>query len=99
VWRNNLTSFPSFIAGDTEPQLLIKLYLFIVVLSCIENDILENIDLMISIMILPRRNVEKHLCNVVPIIGAPVLLVSFEMWWCEALSLVIAKAVASWDFN
>jgi hypothetical protein len=26
LWRNNPTSFPSFIAGDTEPQLLIKLY-------------------------------------------------------------------------
>jgi hypothetical protein len=50
-------------------------------------------------MILPRRSVEKHLCNVVPVTGVPVLLVLFEMWWCDTLSLVIAKDVASWDFN
>jgi hypothetical protein len=51
-------------------------------------------------MILPRQNVEKRLCNnVVPVVGVPVLLVLFEMWWCDTLSLVIAKDVASWDFN
>jgi hypothetical protein len=30
-------------------------------MMCIENDILENIDFNDTIMILPRRNVEKHL--------------------------------------
>jgi hypothetical protein len=30
-------------------------------------------------MILPRRNVEKHVCDVVPVIGVPALLVLFEM--------------------
>jgi hypothetical protein len=54
---------------------------------------------MMSFTILPRRNVEKHLCNVVPITGVPILLVLFEMWWCDTLSLVIAKDVAPWDFN
>jgi hypothetical protein len=50
-------------------------------------------------MILPRRNVEKHLRNVVPVTEVPILIVLFEMWWCDTLSLAIAKDVASWVFN
>jgi hypothetical protein len=49
-------------------------------------------------MIWPRRNAEKHLCNVVPVVAVPVLLVLFEMRWCDTISLVIAKDVASRDF-
>jgi hypothetical protein len=42
---------------------------------CIENDILENIDFNDIIHDFASRNVEKQLCNVVPVIGVPVLLV------------------------
>jgi hypothetical protein len=43
-------------------------------LMFIENDTLENIDFNDIIHDFVRRNVEKHLCDVVPVIGVPVLL-------------------------
>jgi hypothetical protein len=66
---------------------------------CIENGILENIDFNDIIHYFATSKCRKHQCNVVPVIGVPILLVLFEMWWCDTLSLVIAKDVTSWDFN
>jgi hypothetical protein len=64
-----------------------------------ENGILENTNFNDSIHDFATSKCRKHICNVVSVVGVPVLLVLFEMWWCDTLSLVIAKDVASWDFN
>jgi hypothetical protein len=52
-------------------------------LICIENDILENIDFNDIIHDFSTSKCREHLCNVVPVIGVPALLILFEMWWCD----------------